>query len=1204
MSTKYQRNAIHELQAACTGGREIAWRWHDSGQRHPALGCVILPESPPVKDGPCKAWDAEGRLTVEGHFTANRPSGTWVRYRPSGRRESEEIHQADGTLHRRRFAPDGLRVMEEGPCTLVSEGGGHQWTPNGRWTAYPQGGPPEEVIYEQGRVVRRVGAHPVLAVWYRPEPEVARKAQKMAEVAEGRLFHALAALKEKDLLHPKPELAVALAMTAWYDQITRAHEPLMASPEAAAPLMYAQAEALLVDPERLNGGQGGRLAAVAVLCLWRLSAETLDPKFDPLVQRALAQFDRLSEGMGRVIEALERLLTSLPVERRQPLVLGAHFGALVTGQPRLMWPYTWTCPTGAVISAALDETLSWPREALNGAPSLAKAVTRTWARLAPKAVDTLTEALGRGGRAVQSPHRQLLVKALAEAETKEGGRALAGRLLDPSDRVRQVARRGLIALGDDALDPLIPLLHSRRVKTRLAAARTLGALPWSPEVARMAERRLSREDHGEVASLLEEVADPHRQPVGLLALRSARAHLDFDRWARWLGGLSRMPPDERTEHIEALLAGTAPADALQALPWVLDRVVEQASGQGVTVKGVSIQWPPTVGVPALCARLGELNAPEAPWLAAELAVRLPGRRWPVGQTLDDLAPRVGGEALAEALTWWLTRDPPADKKRLLAWLADRYPAQGAMALLEGAQDKAVGIREVARRGLIAWGEAGLPQVRALLSEAADAREVAAEVLRAVPDAESIDPLAAALARETHPRRREATASALMACRLLRGWPEDVAPEHLDVALAERAPAASVDLPLPPEGTQLCWIDDTPLSPDAQRWWLHTLSRQEHPMSLSRELTALTPHLHPTALQAMCHGLLQAYPPSIQHRWTLALHGMLGTDDHQGTLGAQLDTLLHEESADFAARAIEALQVNPTPSAVLWLDHWARHGRGSLRVRTRQAMIELASPSLSLEEPGERALVEGGHIPAGQASDTVDRLREAMCTDHRWTPTRAWALFGAGGPLRDVVEGLIFCTHGLDDTLYFRWSDGLPTDVAGRRVDPERLTTAAEIGLPHPIAFNPSDRPRWRRALAASKIKPAFDQLNRLRGLPERPTLDRARGALAAITVQATITLKTREMLNAFDDLGYLRGTPRAGGWIHEAWRPIGHHWRITFSHDGFHPTDGRSVHGRQSHLEGCAVHRAELAPADQDLAAVPPGVWCEAWADLRVILNV
>lgn len=1196
MSTKPGKNAIHELQAACDLDHIIRWRWHDEDERQPALGCVVEVATG-RKDGLCRAWDPEGRLMVEGQFAEDKPTGIWARYRPSGRLDTEEQHDGEGGIHRRRYAADGVRIAEEGPCVLS----GGQWIPHGRWTAYPQGGPPEEVIYDQGRVTRRVGAHPVLAAWYRPEPNPHLKAQRMAEVSEGRLFDALADLGAKDLLHPDAPLAVALAMTAWYDQITRAHEVLLPVRAEALPLMVAEAEALLADGERLRGSQGGRLAAVCALCLWRLADEAPGEAFDPLIQRAMAQFDRLSEGMGKVVRALEDLLKALPKPRREALILGAHLGQPpLDGPPRLLWPYAGCCPTPGVIRAALDETLRWPRDALAG--GLARAVSRSWARLAKRAVDTLTEALGRGGEAVGSPHRALLVQALAEAVIPEAGHALAGRLTDPSERVRQIARRGLIALGDDAIDPLIPLLHSRQSAKRLAGARTLGALPWTPAVAEMAERRRTKEDHEDVRALLDEIADPQRQPVGLMALRAARANVDLTRWARWLEGLISLPPDQRAAKIEALLAGKAPAHAAEALPWILDRVVDQASGITITVKGVTLPWPPTVGVPAFCARLGELKGPEAPWMAAELAVRLPGRRWPIHQTLDDLVPRVGGPQLAEALTWWLTRDPPAERKRLLGWLAERYPAEGAAALLEGAQDKAVGVREVARRGLIHWGGAGLPQIRGLLRASADGREVAAEVLRAVPDPDSIEPLVAAVARESHPRRLEVMESALMACRLIRGRPEDVAPEQLDAALARRAPEAEAVIPDPGPGVTLRWRAGAALSEGASRWWLHTLTLQDHPLEISRELSALTPHLEASALSALARALLDRYPKDAKHRWVLALHAMLGEDADQGALGADLDDLLHRESADLAGRAVEALQARPTPQAVLWLDHWARQGRGSLRQRCRGALIALAGEGGALEGLAELALIEAGAVPDDQRGQAVARLEEAMITDHRWAPERAWALFGPEGSLSALCEGLIFAAHPAQGSpIWFMWAAGAPVDEGGHPLLPAMIQGAEAITLPHPILFPASSRPRWRRALAEREITPPCPQLDRMRGLPGRITLERARQTVTSIA--QGVTLRTRQMLNTLDEQGYLRGKPRAGGWIHEAWRAVGHHWHITLAHDGFHPLDGRSVHGRQSRLEACWIHLAGAPPEAQDPALIPPGMWCEAWGDLRALMR-
>jgi hypothetical protein len=549
------------------------------------------------------------------------------------------------------------------------------------------------------------------------------------------------------------------------------------------------------------------------------------------------------------------------------------------------------------------------------------------------------------------------------------------------------------------------------------------------------------------------------------------------------------------------------------------------------------------------------------------------------------------------------------------------------------------VRARACEGLIAVGASDevLAAMWTALGRGGPERDSAARVLRFLPDARSIAPLAQALASEADADLREALATAHNTC-ILRSGKTDLA--ALEARLAARAPATG-------PGLALKWSDGKPLSDGAQRWLRAHLEAEDggaDRLHGEPELAAVCLDLEPGSAAAASAALWAAHPHDSEHKWVLYQQAYLGDDAQQDALGAQLGEWVHTHSPALAGHGLAVLGRRPTPSAVRWLDHWARKGTprlraeaqalldGHLRARglERDAWVEACMPRLGFDAAGAQPLGEGKQkvkaqlLPGGTltlldgkgrpldrpptglelpfqalagrvqpiVAELKERLLAAMLTERTWDPQAFRALL-VEPPLMRAAAASLWFAHVLKADVRSGWGALFRVDASGNLVELDGQGFSlgkGRVGIPHPAALTEAQRTQASKSLdLARTVAPPFPQLH-------RPIVAEPRHAMAPLVAHAK--LRTRQLRQNLETLGYRRGEPQEGGMITSASRLIGWRWSIVVEHDGYSAADGRNPLG-----ETCAVKRVRIRREFVGDEEVPPPLWCEAWSDVVALVQ-
>jgi hypothetical protein len=1036
------------------------------------------------------------------------------------------------------------------------------------------------------------------------------------------LFQQLDVLRQQRKLKLVPELAVEIALTASGFDIGRVLRFITPLGAKVVPHLEAKANALLAQPIL-----DGHAAAIVMLSLWEAKKRAAPPpKFDELLNEALRFVDADSMS-GNAVVLLRELVARVPMKRRELLVFGDAVrdpGA----HGHLLWTYAGTCPTEKVIAECIQQALSWERHEFNRALARRDTVIETFRALSKPATTALIAAL-RSKEGERAPQRDILLRALGESQNADAAATLFVFTYDASELPRRAAFDGLIALGDKALPLLAKQLANGTTSARLRSAEVWAALAPSKRSKERAKKLAKLQKNEEIRLLLRKAAGlgpkPPPPPAGEVELNALRRKVSESFRERVLESVDA----ERLTDAEVRAAASAEIEKdLRALVVYADRYL------GALQRGQAHAFGFDLDFFAHVCRARAEQSPAVPYLAAQLLVSCPDKgtydlKSIVPSFLDSAGPRI-----ARPLAAWVARERPEGRKHYLAWLAERDPEAGKVAFLAAANDPVKANRALAISGLSRLGADVLPEVWPLLSGSHDQKAVAAEVLRAVPSADSISPLRAALSIEAHSERRELLQSALSACELVAQGPAPINEATLDAQLASRAPAETKVPEL--AGVRLRWRSGQSLSDGAVRWLLAALAH-ETPETTNAELSALRPMLDDADCHALSDRILQTFPSDSAHKWVLYQLAILGSDAQLDAFGSRLGELVYEQSAALAAHGVHVLRRAKRAPSIHWLDHWARVGTHKLRSESNEALRQLsielgatrddlvdgATPTMGFDEQGRhtfstlsgplQVVLDAGNglhledangtrinpVPAGVAAwfsalergvrvvsdELKGRIEAAMLTGRRWTGERWRALFVANPLARNLSVGLLFGRDSADGLFYVD-ANHERRDARDRPVELERN---GQVQLLHPLQLDDDQLAAWRARLDGARLAPPFLQLHRpFVRKPQRALLDRLQNA----------TLKTRLLLGGLERLGYRRGEPQDAGMVYDAHRLVGSRWLITFEHDGFSVADGRNPDGELSTLKTARIHSQE-----GDDANVPESLYNEALSDLIALLD-
>ena len=319
---------------------------------------------------------------------------------------------------------------------------------------------------------------------------------------------------------------------------------------------------LMLKPDRRDWFAVGTPLGAGVVAAWmiRRVGSAAPVRCDDYLGRALVA------GPEYWHDLAAQAISSLPLSRREHLVLPAF-----DQRPDALWHLLPHVPTRASVEAALRR----------GPRSSATAEFHAFGTLLRQAtVEPVLEAIRRG-----VPNRDLLIRAIATSGNPAAADVLVMTLSERNERLRDVARDGLIALGPPVLPKLFSAFEHADRWVQQGVSRALRGMRPDAQIDSFCEAQLGR-------ARIDEVAATDLRRI-MLSYRVLQRGLRFDK--------------ANIKRIDSVLASIpAPESAIEPLAW--------ADGTQMTAGAMRclIDMLRTEGPQTRCAELAGLRRLIAP----------------------------------------------------------------------------------------------------------------------------------------------------------------------------------------------------------------------------------------------------------------------------------------------------------------------------------------------------------------------------------------------------------------------------------------------------------------------------------------------------------------------------------------------------------------------------------------------------------------
>ena len=285
---------------------------------------------------------------------------------------------------------------------------------------------------------------------------------------------------------------------------------------------YVALRLAVVKPDHRDWLAQGTPLGAGVVAAWaiRRHGESSRPEWDRHLKGALIRSPEYWHDLAG------RAVAQLPMPRREKLVLEAF-----SARPDDLWHLLPLAPTDGVVRAALSR----------GPRSSATADFHAFQTLIRQAdVRPVLEAIRAG-----AGNRDVLIRAVAASGNPAAVDLLLATLAERSDRLRSVARDGLVAMGPAVLPQLFSAFDLDNSRVQQGVARVLRGLGPSAEIEAFAARALRGELDETAASELRRI---------VLTRRMLSSELKFR-------------PGDEAKIDEILASIPAPAVELPQLQW-------------------------------------------------------------------------------------------------------------------------------------------------------------------------------------------------------------------------------------------------------------------------------------------------------------------------------------------------------------------------------------------------------------------------------------------------------------------------------------------------------------------------------------------------------------------------------------------------------------------------------------------------------------
>lgn len=524
------------------------------------------------------------------------------------------------------------------------------------------------------------------------------------------------------------------------------------------------------------------------------------------------------------------------------------------------------------------------------------------------------------------------------------------------------------------------------------------------------------------------------------------------------------------------------------------------------------------------------------------------------------------------------------------------PAQIVDKLWPLADHKAKRVRDAAARAIGKIGESIVPRTTPLLADKKrDRRAWAVAVLSGVGSPTALTALDARLDEEPDDEVRDAMLLALDAARAASGKQvtrEEISKRVERAAKKLQSPITAWldESGLPP----LRYTDGTELGLGPTRFLLYRQSRAREirPDVEARPLYALIDRQTSGDCALELFRQFAATKADASDRWVLTVAGMLGDDRIVPTLSALIQQWGDSARGRMAEYGVQALALLGTDAALTTVDAISLRYRvknKNIGAAAVEAFAEAAErKGLSIDElgdlvvpwlgfsPGQPRLVDCGGKPfqvlvspdfkltyrdidknkpakslpksapkeilaqlkdesallKDVAKGQVARIENLMVRQHRWPADRWRALFLDHPVLFPFATRLVWSAFDGDGQVLGSFRALEDHSLTTPSDDPFDLSTAATIGIVHPLELDDDARTSWQTHLADYEVQPPFPQLDR----PVIRVKDDARSQKISRDYQGT-SLNALTFRGRAEKLGWTRGSVNDGGSV-DAYRKV------------------------------------------------------------------
>ncbi len=882
----------------------------------------------------------------------------------------------------------------------------------------------------------------------------------------------------------------------------------------------------------------------------------------------------LGRADSRYIEALAKELPALPDEKLSELL--CQIQGNKAGFRLLAHWYD-----EKVLQKAIEVVQGWDR----GDPWCKKEALKAFATLKEDAAPHLLKALESS-----CFHRDVLIVGLGATGVKETFPKLIELLADTSKVAKKAALEALKSNCEEAKSFLVEALLSRKKAIRLGVAESLRKATADSEVVAAAKAALTKEKVQEIRSLLEEIAGVEvEEAVSASHPKALRKVIELRK---------QVAGDKDLQaQVEKILGEGECSLTTDNLPGLLVLLHDKIFGKNMSM--VSNLW---FQILHQCPE-GEVG----PWLSASLLSHC-SMSWSdkeYGCYANSLSQgqHIYGESFEEPILYHLTKDKEhVAPLEMLKWFANSEykSALKPCALCLDSDDSQ--LRKTSTEYLLRADSNVLPFVYPLLqSQKAKTRALAIDVLEHYSDSLDLEELKQALTKERSKKLKARLDNLIF--ELSQPPIETLEPTakvhaDLDLRLAQQEKSLAKGLDTE-KLTPLRWSSGAILSEGARDNILTRMS-QLGPKTKDEILEALRLHLQVDTMVPFLLSVEKQYAEDSHERklgWVLFSSAIFGDNETAERLGNKLDDEARYGSSKSAFYRMEVLRRLATPTAMIWIDRWARKARSKkLKELANKALDDVAKQKgLTADELSERVMVgfgfdikgkkeliygsrlltlalsTGNHVqicdekgkviksmPSPRKDDdkeeckkqkkevstlkkevkrvtasAIDRLENALLSSRRWRVSDFQETYLSNPLLANLARHLLWATYSEKGGIERCFR--VDVDLTLADVHDENLTLKEDdlVGLVHPLSISEKLRKLWTDIFFDYELIPPFAQLNR-----EIFTVTDEESDYIELQRFDNIDFPTGMFRGYFERKNWVRGEPQDGGAIQWYTKPI------------------------------------------------------------------